>query len=105
MVFNKIIEDLFIYYFLISRLQTYYSSVLRVGLCLGLALPALIHSMRLLSTAWKSESEYKIYVVWNLELFAGFTTSILLLLLVGVNFYTWTRLQINYKFIFELNPR
>ncbi len=51
--------------------------------------------------AWQNEQ----YEVWKLEIYSGLIMPIILLLLIGVNMYTWSRSHINYKFIFELNPR
>ncbi|CAG8437942.1 7998_t:CDS:10 [Funneliformis caledonium] len=90
---------------------TYYSSVLRVGLCLGLSIPFLIYSLvkaRNKHSFDKSDSDMEddeLVSKIDLELYAAIALPLILLLLIGVNMYTWIRFRINYKFIFELNPR
>ncbi|CAG8449763.1 11717_t:CDS:10 [Funneliformis mosseae] len=90
---------------------TYYSSVLRVGLCLGLSIPCLIYSLVKAQNKHsfdKSDSDMEddeFVSKIDLELYAAIAIPLILLLLIGVNMYAWIRFRINYKFIFELNPR
>ncbi|GES98664.1 EXS family protein [Rhizophagus clarus] len=81
--------------------KTYYHSMLRVGLYLGLALPALI---RAIMEAMAIEKENAIWPKL-IELYSGFLLAVAFLLLFSVNMYIWTMSHINYKFIFEFDTR
>ncbi|CAG8671283.1 8736_t:CDS:1, partial [Scutellospora calospora] len=41
----------------------------------------------------------------QLLLYAGLILPMILLLLIGAMMFVWTKIHINYKFIFEFNPR
>lgn len=40
-----------------------------------------------------------------LQIYCAYLIPIVFALLIGINMYTWTKAGINYKFIFEFDPR
>lgn len=78
--------------------------MLRIGLYIGLSLPALVYAIVEVRKIIDEEEEN---IVWSklLELYSGFFLAISFLLLLGVNMYIWTISHINYKFIFEFDTR
>ncbi|CAG8780769.1 23256_t:CDS:10, partial [Dentiscutata erythropus] len=78
------------------RHKTYYLPTIRSGIYIGLAAPSLYNALKI-AIAENGTHE--------LQLYAGLILPMILLLLIGVIMYVWTKLRINYKFIFELNPR
>ncbi|CAI2164185.1 8647_t:CDS:10 [Funneliformis geosporum] len=94
-----------------NRHKTYYSSVLRIGLCLGLSIPGLIYYSIEIEKEKKSfdepdKDDADLFAARiDLKLYTAIALPMILMLLLGVNMYIWIRYRINYKFIFELNPR
>ncbi|CAB4405606.1 unnamed protein product [Rhizophagus irregularis] len=84
--------------------KTYYYSILRIGLYLGLSLSALVRALVEMREILESEEKN---TVWPklIELYSGFFLAIVFLLLFGGNMYIWTMSHINYKFIFEFDTR
>ncbi|KAF9106253.1 hypothetical protein BGX29_010009 [Mortierella sp. GBA35] len=86
-----------------GRNQPHHSTAARVGLYLGVATPLLILGLQ---SAFSDDTESKI-PFWNslLLVYAGLFLTILFCCLFGINMYVWARARINYKFIFEFDPR
>ncbi|KAF9173450.1 hypothetical protein BGX20_003157 [Mortierella sp. AD010] len=75
----------------------------RVGLYLGASIPLFVLGIQgVLSVETQARIPYWEYL---LLIYAGLLVPILFSCLVGVNMYTWTKARINYKFIFEFDPR
>ncbi|CAG8523547.1 2378_t:CDS:10 [Diversispora eburnea] len=115
--------------------ETHYSSVWRVGLCLGIAIPLFLYVISLALA--KSQIIYlrfanlvdksnpsndtldsiinpkKLERIKDLEynrtnlliIYSGIGLIIKLTLLTGLNMYVWSQARINYKLIFGFNPR
>ncbi|CAG8651238.1 15606_t:CDS:10 [Rhizophagus irregularis] len=84
--------------------KTYYYSILRIGLYLGLSLSALVRALVEMREILENEEKNTIWPKL-IELYSGFFLAIVFLLLLGVNMYIWTMSHINYKFIFEFDTR
>ncbi|KAF9365822.1 hypothetical protein BGX34_008153 [Mortierella sp. NVP85] len=86
-----------------SKGQTYHWTTTRIGLYLGLAAPLMVQALQ---AAFSSDTPAEI-PYWDglLLVYAGLFLTILFACLFGINMYVWTRSRINYKFIFEFDPR
>ncbi|KAI1311892.1 hypothetical protein EDD11_003293 [Mortierella claussenii] len=85
------------------RSQSHHGTVARVGIYIGLAIPLLIQGIQsALSVDTQAEIPY-----WSslLLVYAGLFLTILFSCLFGINMYVWAKSRINYKFIFEFDPR
>ncbi|EMR10502.1 hypothetical protein PNEG_01213 [Pneumocystis murina B123] len=109
-------EDVFAYYFeknnrknAIKKLRTeqkitdHSSSLLRVGIYLGISLPLFIEGLVYANKTLTNDSS--LAVIYLLEIWSGFFLILLFLLLFGLNCYIWTKSKINYVFIFEFDTR
>ncbi|KAF9582759.1 hypothetical protein BGW38_010800 [Lunasporangiospora selenospora] len=83
--------------------NTHHASVARTGLYLGLAVPLLSQGLQ---AAFSSEKQAEI-PYWNslLLVYGGLFITTLFACLFGINMYVWAKSRINYKFIFEFDPR
>lgn len=86
----------------VSR-QSHHAASARVGLYLGLAVPFLILGLQ---GALSPETQARI-PDWSglLQVYSGLFLTTLFACLFGVNMYVWSKARINYKFIFEFDPR
>ncbi|KAL1923529.1 uncharacterized protein VTP21DRAFT_8509 [Calcarisporiella thermophila] len=75
----------------------------RVGLYMGFALPILIQGVMKAIDARAGTTSSTQFILF--EIYAAFLLPVIFLLLVAVNAYFWTKYRINYRFIFELDPR
>ncbi|KAF9975814.1 hypothetical protein BGZ73_000355 [Actinomortierella ambigua] len=75
----------------------------RRGFYLGLAAPLMVQAVQ---SAFSEETEREI-PIWHslLLVYGGLFITILFACLFGINMYVWTKSRINYKFIFEFDPR
>ncbi|KAF9114965.1 hypothetical protein BGX27_009293 [Mortierella sp. AM989] len=83
--------------------KTHYWTAMRIGLYLGLAAPLLVQG---LMSAFSEETSEEI-PYWDglILVYAGLFLTILFSCLFGINMYVWAKSRINYKFIFEFDPR
>lgn len=81
----------------------FYTSTFISGILLGLSVPLLVYALYLglRKTIDQDIPEGKLL----LQIWAGFFLAILMSALLGVNCYIWAKCKINYRFIFEFNPR
>ncbi|KAG0252375.1 hypothetical protein BG011_007016 [Mortierella polycephala] len=86
-----------------SKNQTHHLATTRIGLYMGLAVPLLVQALQ---AALSSDTAIEI-PYWDSLLFVygGLFLTILFTCLFGINMYTWSKSRINYKFIFEFDPR
>ncbi|KAG0246924.1 hypothetical protein BGX31_005412 [Mortierella sp. GBA43] len=86
-----------------SRGQTYHWTTTRIGLYLGLIMPLMVQALQ---AAFSSDTAIEI-PYWHslLLVYAGLFLTILFACLFGINMYAWSKSRINYKFIFEFDPR
>ncbi|KAF9433619.1 hypothetical protein BGZ76_009203 [Entomortierella beljakovae] len=86
-----------------SKSRTHHFATLRIGLYLGLAAPLLIQGV---ASAFSEETQEEI-PYWDklILVYAGLFLTISFSCLFGVNLYVWAKSRINYKFIFEFDPR
>lgn len=110
------VEELFSLYFengnrkvAIEKLRSnmnedqFYSSMFLSGILLGISVPLLTYALYLgLSKTLDQEIPEGKHL---LQIWAGFFLAILIAILFGVNCYIWTKYKVNYRFIFEFNPR
>ncbi|QSL65432.1 hypothetical protein MERGE_002743 [Pneumocystis wakefieldiae] len=109
-------EDVFAYYFekndrknAIKKLRTeqkitdHSSSLLRVGIYLGVSLPLFIEGLVYSNKALVNGSS--LTVIYLLEIWSSFFLILIFLLLFGLNCYIWTKSKINYVFIFEFDTK
>src|SRR5690606_15430860 len=86
-----------------TKNQVHHFTAARIGLYLGLAAPLFIESIeRAFHDGVIDAIPYRDSL---LLVYAGLFLIILFTCLFGINMYTWTRSRINYKFIFEFDPR
>ncbi|KAH3675930.1 hypothetical protein WICMUC_002226 [Wickerhamomyces mucosus] len=110
------VEDLFSTYFengnrkaAVEKLRSafeeknYDSSLFSAGLLLGLATPLFVHALYL--GLYKTLTHELPQGKYLLQIWAGFFLIIFISLLFTINCFVWTKLKINYKFIFEFNPK
>ncbi|KAG0301670.1 hypothetical protein BGZ98_008143 [Dissophora globulifera] len=86
-----------------SKNQTHHSVTARVGVYVGLSLVLLIQGIEgALSKDRQAQIPY-----WDslLVVYGGLFLTILFGCLFGLNMYAWAKSRINYKFIFEFDPR
>ncbi|KAG0260556.1 hypothetical protein BG011_001829 [Mortierella polycephala] len=86
-----------------SRRRSHHAASARIGIYFGLASLLLIQGI---SAALSEETRGEI-PYWDslLLVYAGMFLTTLFACLFGVNMYVWARSKINYKFIFEFDPR
>ncbi|KAF9156642.1 hypothetical protein BG015_003244 [Linnemannia schmuckeri] len=86
-----------------GRNQPHHSTIARVGLYIGIALPLFILGLQ---SAFSEDTESEI-PFWSglLLVYAGLFLTVLFACLFGINMYVWAKARINYKFIFEFDPR
>ncbi|KAI1312230.1 hypothetical protein EDD11_003030 [Mortierella claussenii] len=86
-----------------SKSQTHHFTSTRIGLYLGLALPLMFQALQ---AAFSEEMPVEI-PYWDslLLVYGGLFLTILFACLFGINMYVWAKSRINYKFIFEFDPR
>ncbi|CAG8675930.1 13412_t:CDS:2, partial [Funneliformis caledonium] len=85
---------------------SHYFVTWRVGLYIGLSIPLMIRAVDLAFSNRVSLDLFE-HVIQSemLHLYAACIIPILFLLLFGINMYIWSSFGINYKFIFDFNPR
>ncbi|GBB90282.1 hypothetical protein RclHR1_01720003 [Rhizophagus clarus] len=81
----------------------YYFVTWRVGLYIGLSIPILVRAIELAFRNKPSFDPLKWPVL--LQIYCAYFIPIVFALLFGINMHTWTKARINYKFIFEFDPR
>jgi len=81
----------------------YYTSMFTSGILFGLSIPLLAYALYLglHKTITKELLEGK----FLLQIWAGFFLMLLMASLFAINCYIWTKYKINYRFIFEFNPK
>ncbi|KAF0462461.1 Xenotropic and polytropic retrovirus receptor 1 [Gigaspora margarita] len=87
-----------------NKKDPHHNAALRSGLCLGLACAFLFFNVLRLQVDPEGPSiddEMKLH----LKFFMGLFIPTIFALLIGIAISWWTKLNINYKFIFELDPR
>ncbi|KAG0210962.1 hypothetical protein BGX28_008670 [Mortierella sp. GBA30] len=86
-----------------SKKQTHHLTATRIGLYMGLAAPLLVQALQ---SAFSQDTPAEI-PYWDslLLVYAGLFLTILFACLFGINMYVWAKSRINYKFIFEFDPR
>ncbi|CEG83581.1 hypothetical protein RMATCC62417_17480 [Rhizopus microsporus] len=83
--------------------KEYTSTTLRVGILLGMAITLFIQAIQIAADPSIWIQLPNIYI--NMQIYACFLLPVLFCLGFSVNLIIWHRARINYKFIFELNPR
>lgn len=83
--------------------ENYNSTTLRIGIFLGMAIPLLIQSFQLAFDPKTSRQLPNLQT--NIQIYACFLLPIIFCLGFSINLLVWHRSRINYKFIFELDPR
>ncbi|KAF9162628.1 hypothetical protein DFQ26_003381 [Actinomortierella ambigua] len=86
-----------------SKNQTHHVVTTRIGFYIGLAAPLMVQAVQ---SAFSEETEREI-PIWHslLLVYGGLFITILFACLFGINMYVWSKARINYKFIFEFDPR
>ncbi|KAF9990579.1 hypothetical protein BGZ75_001143 [Mortierella antarctica] len=86
-----------------SKNHTHHLTSTRIGLYMGLAAPLLVQALQ---AAFSDETPAEI-PYWDglLLVYGGLFLTILFACLFGINMYVWAKSRINYKFIFEFDPR
>ncbi|KAG0378862.1 hypothetical protein BGX24_002578 [Mortierella sp. AD032] len=86
-----------------DRNRPHHRTTSRVGLYVGISLPLFILGLQ---SALSEDTENKV-PFWSslLLVYAGLFLTILFACLFGINMYVWAKARINYKFIFEFDPR
>ncbi|KAL7319416.1 Xenotropic and polytropic retrovirus receptor 1 [Mucor circinelloides] len=79
------------------------STILRIGIFLGMAIPMLVQAFHLAIDPKTAKQLPNLQT--NIQIYACFLLPILFCLGFSVNLIVWHRSRINYKFIFELDPR
>ncbi|KAK9760435.1 Xenotropic and polytropic retrovirus receptor 1 [Basidiobolus ranarum] len=83
--------------------RSFYSTALRSGLYIGLSLPIFFRSI---SLAMDPEVRKTIpYVDITLQIYGGLLLPIVFTALFGINISVWSKNTVNYRFIFEFDPR
>ncbi|KAG0089240.1 hypothetical protein BGZ93_000422 [Podila epicladia] len=86
-----------------SKNQTHHLVSTRIGLYLGLMMPLMFQALQ---AAFSDEMPAEIpYFDSLLLVYAGLFLTFMFACLFGINMYAWTKSRINYKFIFEFDPR
>ncbi|KAF9379691.1 hypothetical protein CPC16_010645 [Podila verticillata] len=86
-----------------SKNQTHHLVTTRIGLYLGLMMPLMFQALQ---AAFSDEMPAEIpYFDSLLLVYGGFFLTFLFACLFGINMYAWNKSRINYKFIFEFDPR
>ncbi|KAF9934408.1 hypothetical protein FBU30_002232 [Linnemannia zychae] len=86
-----------------SKNQTHHFTATRIGLYMGLAAPLMFQALQ---AAFSSDMPAEIpYRDGLLLVYAGLFLVFLFACLFGINTYVWAKARINYKFIFEFDPR
>ncbi|KAF9902095.1 hypothetical protein EC991_005301 [Linnemannia zychae] len=86
-----------------SKNQTHHFTATRIGMYMGLAAPLMFQALQ---AAFSSDMPTEI-PYWDglLLVYAGLFLTFLFACLFGINMYVWAKARINYKFIFEFDPR
>ncbi|KAG0073947.1 hypothetical protein BGZ90_011150 [Linnemannia elongata] len=86
-----------------SKNQTHHFTTTRIGMYMGLAAPLMFQALQ---AAFSSETPAEV-PYWDglLLVYAGLFLTFLFACLFGINMYVWAKARINYKFIFEFDPR
>ncbi|KAF9130081.1 hypothetical protein BGW39_003485, partial [Mortierella sp. 14UC] len=86
-----------------SKNQTHHFTATRIGMYMGLAAPLMFQALQ---AAFSSDMPAEI-PYWDglLLVYAGLFLTFLFACLFGINMYVWAKARINYKFIFEFDPR
>ncbi|KAF8949117.1 hypothetical protein BGZ47_010620 [Haplosporangium gracile] len=86
-----------------SKNQTHHFTTTRIGMYMGLAAPLMFQALQ---AAFSSETPAEI-PYWDglLLVYGGLFLTFLFACLFGINMYVWAKARINYKFIFEFDPR
>ncbi|KAK9727557.1 Xenotropic and polytropic retrovirus receptor 1 [Basidiobolus ranarum] len=83
--------------------RSFYSTALRSGLYIGLSLPVFFRSVYL---AMDPEVRKSVpYADITLQIYGGLLLPIIFAALFGINIYVWSKNNVNYRFIFEFDPR
>ncbi|KAI3649667.1 hypothetical protein MP228_005299 [Amoeboaphelidium protococcarum] len=83
--------------------KTHHSTMWRIGLYIGLSIPVLVRTFaQLIDLDYRQRFPETSDLV---QIYAGFSIPIIFMFLFAINQYGWTMANINYKFIFELDPR
>ncbi|OZJ01989.1 hypothetical protein BZG36_04689 [Bifiguratus adelaidae] len=83
--------------------QHYHFAVLRIGMMLGLSVPALV---AVLYAIFHQPSIFQNEIILqSFLIYASIFLPIAFALAFSLNILAWARFRINYKFIFEFNPR
>jgi hypothetical protein len=81
----------------------FYSTVFLTGISYGLAVPLFAYAVYLgIHKTYTGEIPMGRYI---LQIWAGFFLLLLMAMLAGINCLMWAKFKINYRFIFELNPK
>ncbi|KAG9069414.1 hypothetical protein KI688_010316 [Linnemannia hyalina] len=86
-----------------SKNQTHHFTTTRIGMYMGLAAPLMFQALQ---AAFSSETPTEV-PYWDglLLVYGGLFLTFLFACLFGINMYVWAKARINYKFIFEFDPR
>ncbi|KAJ1969316.1 Signal transduction protein [Dimargaris xerosporica] len=86
-----------------TRFNTFHTSAIRCGILFGMTVPMFIYIIYMLQVPelWLLIP----YLSSLLKVYGGILLCNLLAVLMGINMYVWGRNRINYKFIYEFNPR
>lgn len=82
---------------------THHFTSWRIGMYVGLSIPALVSVIQFLSDV--SRRQAVPYTNDLVQIYAGFSVPIVFLFLFALNEYGWSMASINYRFIFEFDPR
>ncbi|KAJ1925387.1 Signal transduction protein [Tieghemiomyces parasiticus] len=85
------------------RFDTFHGSALRCGIFGGMTFPMIIYLIWIMQSpkTWLDVP----YLSYALKIFGGIYLMNAMLILFGLNIYIWGRNRINYKFIYEFDPR
>ncbi|CCH41884.1 putative membrane protein [Wickerhamomyces ciferrii] len=85
------------------REDQFYTSMFLSGILFGISIPLLIYALYfgLHKTLTHEMPEGK----FVLQIWGGFFLIVFMAALFAINCYVWTKYKINYKFIFEFNPK
>ncbi|KAF9538842.1 hypothetical protein EC957_006162 [Mortierella hygrophila] len=86
-----------------SKNQTHHFTTTRIGMYMGLAAPLMFQALQ---AAFSSDTPAEV-PYWDglLLVYGGLFLTFLFACLFGINMYVWAKARINYKFIFEFDPR
>lgn len=81
----------------------FYTTMFLTGILFGLSIPLLAYSIYL--GVHKTKSGELFAGQYLLQIWAGFLLVIFMAICFSVNCYIWARSKVNYRFIFEYNPK